>query len=277
MKETKKRKGVLIANSILCFLLVIAILVIETQKQTPDIAMLLQTIILSILCSIVASFIFLYIQRGVEKDEVASVSVTLTSIEEKLKKQEMLYDSGIKSIRKKSFYEKKGDFWKKMLKDTNDKLDLSGHSISHWLDDEYKSLFLAKVKTMIRKGKHICILLSNEEGQIDPDIISSGLKQKKIAKKMSKVENTCYELAKMMSTVEEKYRTNLQLFITKRSLITYMYIRTDSQCFISPYISSPVNSQNTFLLELDTGVDYSKCFEEDFKEMLRNLDYIKWE
>ncbi len=276
MKKSR-RIWVLIATSALCVMVMIAIFVIETQKPEPDLAILWQTISLSVLCSIVASFIFLYIQRGAEYDESIEVSRAIQSIEDKLKDLDVLYDSGIKSVRRKSFYDQTSNFWGDMLEKTNDRLDLIGHSISHWLDDEYKELFCNKITNMISKGKTVRILLSNDNGTIDQQIICDGLARQSRTTPMTKVDNTCYELAKLVGRVNKKYRGNLKLYITKRSVVTYMYIRTDRQCFISPYISSPANNSNTFLLELDTGVEYSKCFEQDFKEMINAMQCIKWE
>ena len=277
MKKAKKRIGVLIGTSALCVLLAIAIFVIELQKSEPNIAILFQTIILSIVCSIVASFVFLYIQRGVEHDESLSVSRAIQSIEGKLKILDALYDSGIKGVQRKSFYNQANHFWEEILDNANDKLDLAGHSISHWFDDNYKDLFCKKIINMISKSKKVRILLSNENGTINQEIIKDGLAKKNRTSTMTKVDKTCYELAKLVGSVNKKYRDNLELYITKSSSVTYMYIRTDCQCFVSPYILSPANSQNTFLLELDTGLEYSRCFERDFKEMIDTAQRIKWE
>lgn len=68
MEETKRRRNVMIAVSGFGIIIIVLLVVMEYGKETLDIFGLAQNIALSILCSLVASFIFLYIQRGVERD-----------------------------------------------------------------------------------------------------------------------------------------------------------------------------------------------------------------
>lgn len=276
MEETKRRRYVLIANSLLCLIIIGLIVNTELMKPTPDMHTLAQNVALSILCSVVASFIFLYIQRGIEHDNNAAISGKLDSIDEKLKIQGELYDSGIKSIRKKSYYDGEDDFWKKIIQNADSRMDMIGHSLSHWLRDEYKELFCEKIVNMINAGKQVRLVLSCNPGEFDIQKINKVMNRQLGKQKLTKVERTCYELTKVVGAVAKEKRENLELYVTEKVKVTYLYIRTDSQCFISPYILSPTNSRNSFLLELETGVEYSQCFEEDFREMIEPLDCVEW-
>lgn len=64
------------------------------------------------------------------------------------------------------------------------------------------------------------------------------------------------------------------MYVTDLKEVTYLYIRTDYQCIISPYILSPTNNQNSFLLELQSGTKYAKTFEDDFNDMIERLESI---
>lgn len=277
MEETKRRRNVLIAVSILCIIIIGLIIIIENMKKQPDIHSLWQNIALSILCSLVASFIFLYMQRGLEHDRSDELCKKLDNIDGKLKIQGELYDSGIKSIRKKSFYDRNDDFWRRIVQDADGKMDMIGHSLSHWMRDEYKGLFCEKIISMINAEKPVRLVLSCKDKEFNRKNVIKVLNGKLEKKRLSKVENTYYELTNMMRGIEAKKKKYLELYITDRTNITYLYIRTDNQCFISPYILSPTNSRNSFLLELETGVEYSRCFEDDFDELIEHMDSIKWE
>lgn len=75
-----------------------------------------------------------------------------------------------------------------------------------------------------------------------------------------------------MQTVDSEKRKNIKIYVANPLKVTYLYIRTDHQSIISPYIFSPSNNQNTFLLELQTGTKYAKTFEDDFRDMIEELE-----
>lgn len=75
---------------------------------------------------------------------------------------------------------------------------------------------------------------------------------------LSKMDKTCLELREI-ARKSKKNKKYLQVLITDIHKVTYMYIRTDHRCFISPYIYSVSNSAGSFLLELKTNIDYSNA------------------
>ena len=289
MKKEKRKKSY-VAFIVLSFILVIAMLVAESRAQTPDYPGLLQNMVLSVVCSIIASAIFCLLQDAGNKDQevkinnietklgdiagkldterINNIEEGMKGINENLKRQRELYDSGIRSIRKKSFYDEDGIFWKKIIESTSNRMDLIGHSISKWFDEEYKDSFAKKIEEMIKAGKEIRIILSGNPPNMEKVRLAE--KEGKEICQLSKIENTCYELRKIVHNVPKTAKNKLEVYITDLSKVTYMYIRTDQQCFISPYIYSETNKSNSFLLELRTQIDYSKCFDDDFQEMLRN-------
>lgn len=273
--SNKKRRTIIVGViSFFCIIIIVLLIVIEQMKTSPDIYTLIQNVMLSILCSIVASFIFMYIQMGIEQDESDTIMEKLNHIDQKLKIQESLYDSGIKSVRKKSYYDKKDNFWNNMIRLTENRLDLTGHSISNWFSSEYKEVFCAKIKNMINEERYVRIVLSCNDKDLILSKIQDIVEGKGQLKTFSKIERTCYELAILLKNIDSKKQKYLEVYVTDIKDVTYLYIRTDEQCFISPYIFNSKNSGDTFLLELETGVEYSRCFEEDFDEMIRNLDCV---
>lgn len=274
----RKKYGVtLLAIGILALLFVGVLFIVECSKNESDIVGLWQNIALSVLCSIVASALFCMLQVFCDKDKDdegatfrGEVNDKLNQIDEKLKIQNQLYDSGIVSIREKSFYDKDGKFWKDIIDSASNRLDLIGHSISKWFDEEYKESFVGKINSMLKDGYEVRIILSGD----NPDMqkIRSVEQTGEGRHSLSKIENTCLELRQIARGIKnnKSRRRQLQVLITDIDKVTYMYIRTDQRCFISPYIYSATNSASSFLLELETKIDYSKCFERDFQEMLRD-------
>ncbi len=288
--KKKKWKRRYIAFLVMCLFLAGCLVAAENRAQTPDFSGLWQNIALSVVCSIIASALFCLLQDAgnadqeerignieaklneingkLEIQQVNDILTGLNKINDNLKRQRELYDSGIRSIRKKSYYDANGTFWRDIIQATAGRMDLIGHSISKWFDEEYKESFSKKIEEMIRNGKEVRIILSGDM----PDMAKIHLAESKGRGncQLSKMENTCFELREIVRRVPRSARGNLKVYIADRAKVTYMYIRTDQQCFISPYIYSETNSSNSFLLELRTKIDYSKCFDDDFQEMLRN-------
>lgn len=269
--KKKKWKMSYVAFIVLAVILAGVLFIAEGNSQSPDYPGLWQNIALSVVCSIIASALFCILQDAGNEDQEAKikdVEKEIKEINDNLRRQRELYDSGIRSIHKKSFYDADGAFWKEIIESTSDRLDLVGHSISKWFDEEYRVLFAQKIEEMLRNGKKVRIILSGDPP--DMDKVRLVEKQGKESCQLGKMENTCYELRKIVRNVPRQAKSNLNVYITGLSEVTYMYIRTDYQCFISPYIYSKTNNSNSFLLELRTKIDYSKCFDDDFQEMLRN-------
>lgn len=270
MKKEKWKKSYMVFI-VLSVIMAGVLLLAEGRAETPDYSSLWQNMALSIVCSIIASALFCILQDAEDEDQevkITNIETKLDGINENLRLQKELYDSGIRSIRKKSFYDADGAFWKKIIESTSNRLDLIGHSISKWFDEEYKDAFAKKIEEMIKAGKEIRIILSGNPP--DMEKVRLAEKEGKEICQLSKMENTCYELRKIVRNVPKTAKNKLKVYIIDLSKVTYMYIRTDQQCFISPYIYSETNKSNSFLLELRTQIDYSKCFDDDFQEMLRN-------
>ena len=274
-KETKNQRKKIpnfIVLSLICILVITILLgLVEWYRGTFDIASFLFNIIFSVFCSILASFIYAMIQ----KDYSEEMQSKLEEIDAQLKRDKELYDSGIISVRKKVYYDQENDFWKEILRGTDDRLDLVGHSINTWFSEDYKDAFCSKIKNMTKSGSSIQIIVGTESGEIDwGRIIHKGEDE---FSDLNKTERTCYELYNLAKEIGKKERKNLKLHVVKLEVITYLYIRTDKRCFISPYILSPTNSKNSFLLELNSAIEYSKSFDADVKEMINNSKHQKWE
>lgn len=259
----------------LTILIIIVLILMEWQKEEPDMAALSYNILLSIVCSLIASGIFTILQSVIASDSQGEMMKALTKIDRSLQIREELYDSGIVSIRKKSYYDRDGSFWKKMILFTTDRLDLLGHSLSNWFDEEYREIFTKKILDMMARKKDVRIILSGSEPDFSKirrvergELQTSGL---------NKIERTCYEFRKIVRDAAPEKRKHLQVYRLSEREVTYMYIRTDKQCFISPYIHSVTAASNSFLLELEVGIDYSRCFEKDFSEMMSEISPINLE
>lgn len=273
MKKIKKKTmNILIFGIIVCSCAIAVFYITESKSQTPDYLGLTGSILLSVFCSIVASGIFVLLQTAADSDEHVEEMAVLQSIHEGLRRTNDLYDSGIISIRKKSYYEEEGKFWRDMISNTVHRIDLIGHSISNWFRPEYRDIFIKKVVEMLTAGNTVRIILSGNEPNMDKiHRIEKKGKETPNCKFDNKLDKTCWELRKIYKQIPLSKRDNLQVYIAKPEQVTYMYIRTDNQCFISPYLTGRNNDSNTFLLELKTKIEYSRCFDEDFEELLKSI------
>lgn len=235
-------------------------------KKITDIPNLIISISMSVLTSLVASFIFALFQRGCIKEEKNKIKKSLKQIEQSLRRQNELYDSGIESIHPKAYFDDEKEYWEKLIFNTEKRLDLIGHSISPWFSMDYKELFRSKVIYMLKSENEVRIIMSGEEIRME-NIKRAYYEGNKVIK-LNKVETSILELVHILDEVEEEKREYLKVYFTDNKDVTYLYIRTDSECIISPYIRSSTNSQNSFLMKLTPGTKYAKAFENDFIDFI---------
>lgn len=274
-KEMKRRaRRVVIIIVVILLVLLGGMYLMETQKSSPDLPGFWQNVIISITCSLIASGGFYVVQSFFDYIDNQSTQKKLNEVDENLKKVLNLYDSGITSIRPKSYYDRNDDFWKTILYLTNEHLDLIGHSISNWFQEEYKTTFEEKIRDMIRAGKRVRIVLSGDS--YDCQKIISVVSGKVQFNELSKIDKTYYHLYQLWKTLPKDKRNMLEVYTASRERVTYLYIRTDTQCFVSPYILGK-ESGNSFLLEIKAGEKYADSYKKDFEEITGSLNPISWE
>lgn len=252
--------------------IIISIIVLEYKKDEPDISVLWQNILLSILCSVVASIFFILIQKVFTRDDNKELGKQLDIIETSLRRQNELYDSGILSIHPKAHFDKEDDFWRNIIDNTDNRLDLIGHSLSNWFKNEYRDIFCEKIIKMMEQEKEVRIILS--ANKFEPELVRQAFLKKISKNSLNKVEKTILYFYELAERIDENKKQFLKVYVTDLKEVTYLYIRTDYQCIISPYILSPTNNQNSFLLELQSGTEYAKTFEDDFNDMIERLEFI---
>ena len=261
-----------IVFGIFCFIVIITLIIIEYNKDTPNALELWQNIVLSTMCSIVASVIYNIIHRAYTINDADQTRSKLDTIEENLKIQNELYDNGIISIHPKSHFDNEEDYWNGIIEETNTKLNLIGHSISKWFKSEYKDTFLGKIKQMLESDNKINIILSSNNIDTTLSKVKKAYADRRMLPQLTKVEKTILNLCEYINkNVAEDKRKFLNVYVTDLSKVTYLYIRTDRQCIISPYTHSLDDHQNSFLLELKPGTSYVKSLEDDYDEMIGKM------
>lgn len=95
----------------------------------------LKSLLLGVISSIIASLIFHTFSEAVFDDKLQEIE-DLKNITKTLAEKEM---RGILSIQGRSEFE--SSFWVSLLKETNDKLVLSGRTLNRWLDNDTKEFF----------------------------------------------------------------------------------------------------------------------------------------
>lgn len=252
---------------------IVTLAALESQKNPSDLLGLWEDIVLGILCSVVASVVFAILTRIYSRNDSDAVEQRLQFIEKHLIRQNELYDSGIKSIRPKSHFDQEEDYWNGILSGSAVRLDLIGHSLSNWFGRRYRDTFIRKVRQIVSSGGIVNVVLSTPA----PDSIGTMLSNVKTAYwheqiRLNKVEKTLLEFYRLlMENIPEKDRCNLRIYVADVEKVTYFYIRTDTQCIISPYTYSPGTRENIFLLELLPDTAHVKILEDDFDEMISNM------
>ena len=273
-KGNKWNKRVFLAGVIAIFMAIIVGLLVafESQKDNPDLQTLYENIVISIMCSIVASIIYTIMQRGFSNSDDRQIMQQLQQIEDSLQRQNELYDSGVISIHPKTHFDNEESYWNNIINGTNKRLDLIGHSISNWFKREYKSIFVAKLRQILESGNSVNIVLS--ASKVDFILIKEVFLNEQNENKLNKVEKTILYLCRILGDIPEEKRKYLNVYISDLEKITYLYIRTDEQCIISPYIYSMDSNNNSFLLELRPRTSYVKSLEDDFEEMINDLEQV---
>lgn len=251
----------------------VTLVVLENYKKSSDPLQLWEDIVLGILCSMVASVVFAILARIYSRNDSDAVAQRLAYIEAHLNRQNELYDSGIKSIRPKSHFDQEEDYWNGIIGGSSGRLDLIGHSLSNWFGRRYRDTFIRKVLQIVSSGGTVNVVLSTSAS----DSIGTMLSNIKAAYwheeiRLNKVEKTLLEFYRLLKDhISEEDRRNLRIYVTGVEQVTYFYIRTDTQCIISPYTYGPGPRDNIFLLELRPNTDHAKTLEDDFDEMISNM------
>lgn len=283
-EEQEKRKKwprdywYVIVLCIFAALLIISAFALEGQKETPDCSSVWQNIILGAMSSLVASVIVIFIQKAFARDEREELTKRLKLIEEALGNQSVLYKSGIRSIHPKVYFDEKGQFWTNILNNTENKLDLVGHSIRTWFYPEFRDTFFKKVKTMLNEEKEVRIVLApNSKPRLYRVFNADRGRFEWRGTAESKAGQTIGALCELLQDIDDlQKRKYLKVYVADPTKVTYMYIRTDEQSIISPYIFSPTNSPQAFLLELESTSAYARAFERDFEDMIGGLTCLDW-
>lgn len=263
---------------IFAVLLIISAFALESKKGTPDFSGMWQNIILGAMSSLVASVLIIFIQKAFVHDEHKELTKQLNTIEKALDNQSVLYKSGIRSIHPKIYFDKEGTFWTDILNNTEDKLDLVGHSIRTWFYPEFRDAFFKKVKTMLNEEKEVRIVLApNSRPRLNCVFNTDRSRFEWRGTVESKAGQTIGALCQLLQDIDDmQKRKYLKVYVADPTKVTYMYIRTDEQSIISPYIFSPANSPQAFLLELESNSAYAKAFERDFEDMIGGLTCLDW-
>lgn len=235
-----------------------------------------QSIALGVVSSIIASAVVLLIQKAFTDNDHEKLTEKLMVIEETLRRQNILYDSGIRSIHPKTYFDEKGKFWIDILDHTENRLDLIGHSLRTWFYPEFRSAFCKKIKAMVEAGREVRIVLSSESS-IRLNCIFSANCGRFDRRNLTKPEKTVLDLYQLLQDVDIERRGYLKVYVSDLKKVTYMYIRTDNQSIVSPYIFSPSNNPHAFLLELESESAYAKAFERDFEDRIEGLKRLNLE
>ena len=136
MEKKKKNKvwgrhsNIWLVFAIVSVLLIVCVFIVDSRSNSPDSAALWKDVMLGILCSVIASGIFAILQRAYTNDDHNELAAGLKDIEAGLQESNKLYKQGVISIRPKSYFDSEQKFWKEIINNSGNRLDLVGHSLS---------------------------------------------------------------------------------------------------------------------------------------------------
>ena len=272
--------------AIVSVLLIICVFIVDSKSKSPDRAALWEDVVLGISCSVIASGIFAILQRAYTNDDHDELAAGLKDIEANLQESNRLYKQGVISIRPKSYFDSEQKFWKEIINNSGNRLDLVGHSLSKWFKPEYKDIFVKKIASMLKDKKTVNIVLSMDN--LTPEATRTMLdkvkreyelrRQGKRAAVMSKLERTLFDFYVLLhEQVDNEYWNNLKIYIVDLISVTYLYIRTDTQCIMSPYTHNSSGQQDSLLIEMQPGTRYAKLIDDDMAYFIETMEPIDME
>lgn len=269
---------------IVSIIILLILFVFENYAEKPDTLTIWKNIFLGVSCSVIASAIYSLIQRVYAiSDENEYYEGHLKKLDRNLELMEnnmsIHISDGVKSIHPKSHFDNEQRYWKDILKGASNRLDLTGHSISKWLRNEYKTDFLNKIENIVKSNAFVNIVLSSDEKQdVIKNSVREALKNPDYYTTLNKIERTIYEFKLLANRIDNpELLKHFSVYITKPSQVTYLYIRTDTQCVFSPYTQNIDDRQHSFLLEFTpTNNQYVEELQDDFEDLISSLNPVNW-
>lgn len=252
--------------SILAGLIVISIILlvlykINNQDSLSNVLCIVWVdVLVGMAASMLASVICLNIQGIInrkQKDEISEI------VFEEIKKTNELYNLII-DIHRKDHYQPQ--YWINLISETENRLDLSGHTLHKWVEGKYKGVFEFKIVDMMNKKSMIRILFSKDD--FNDEKIKTALGNKS-ERGLSKKEKTIYALLEIIKRNNLKNKSDNLCIVLSDSSINYMYVRTDNKCIISPYfISKNCSIDKSLLIEVKIESKFEEDLANDFNECI---------
>lgn len=212
----------------------------------------LKNVSIGVFGSLLGAFLYSFILNSFNKD-------TQTEIQELLYQFQNKELNGIKAVREKFKYEP--NFWISILKSSQTELVLMGHTLSKWLEEPYKEVFLEQLPRIVNKGGQVKILIMESEFYCQ----IHDLKEIKSIKKLD-------ETKKYLNMIKSKIKKDKQNKFLVKELpvckLPFMFLKTNTIMLMSPYYADKDNVDNIlFDLESDSklGISYFNDFESVFK------------
>lgn len=236
---------------------------------------IIYTVLIGVVSSLAASSWYEWMMKGINEEETNVYLKTLEDLRKEVLAYNRLMEEGIISIRKKSYYRTDKEFWKSILLNTVERLDLVGHDLSNWLTEEYQKIFSEQLINMAKHEKTVRLVMTGVS--YDENRMKRAERDKNFRDNLKEVEKTYFFLYKLIKELPVNKRSYIEGYIVEPSEMTYMYIRTDNACYISPYLSSEKYDIDSFLIEFDINAERCQCFMGQFEEFMKDeKNKIQW-
>ncbi|MCI9560682.1 MAG: hypothetical protein HFG52_16055 [Lachnospiraceae bacterium] len=248
LKKKNYKKGIII-----CFVIVLFIslpIIYYNIKNEP-----VKSLLLGVISSIIASLIFhlfseiVFDSRHKEIEELQSITRTLTEMQTK----------GILSIRGRNEFDK--EFWISLLRETNDRLVLSGRTLNRWIEGSIKAAFEENLKRILQSGGEVTLIiykeLPGEEEQKEKDALRKFLEDK--------IFSICIQ--KSMKSGNCSKKKNIKLNIYEIDILPYLYNSNENSIIVAPYFKY-VDNSNNIMFNLKRDCKYGSEYVRDFEKII---------
>lgn len=223
----------------------------------------LKSLLLGVISSVIASLIFHIFSEAVFNDKSQEIEelkyITKTLVEKETR--------GILSIQGRSEFET--SFWVSLLKETNEKLVLSGRTLNRWLDSNTKKDFIENLKRILQNKGEVTLIIYKE-------LLEENEKKEKENLRNFLTDNIfplCIRKSKQGKQIQQK--KDIKLTILEVDILPYLYTSNENRIIVAPYFKY-VDNGNNIMFALKRDCKYGTAYSRDFQSIINNADKCSW-
>ena len=177
---------------------------------------------------------------------------------------------GVMAIQDKYTYDPK--FWRSLLEESVYELDLLGHALTAWSEEPYKESFSRHLKNMASSNGIVRIIVMKPGGESQLRI------EKATGRSYDRKLDAMLTFMKkeILDQLPPSKRCNIVVRLVSDIDIPYMFIKTERQVLVSPYLAR-TDSKDNLLMSFDRNSKYANIYINDFERIFACAEDMLWD